>query len=94
MPSKKAKTEKKTRAEKGLERAMDTFLKYQMEAEERHAKQEEERWQKEMEFEEKRRLENQEHELRMMKLLGRMFHGGNQTYGRSYEFDDTYNPRY
>ena len=72
---------------------MDTFLKYQMEAEERHTKQEEERWQ-EMEFEEKRRLENQEHELRMMELLGHMFHRGNQTYGRSYEFDDTYNPRY
>ena len=60
---------------------MDTFLKYQMEAEERHAKQEEERWQKEMEFEDKRRLENQEHEheLRMMELLGRMFHSSNST---------------
>ena len=90
MPSKKAEIEK-TRAEKGLERAMDTFLKYQMEAEEQHAKQEEGRWQ-EMGFEEKRRLENQEYELRMMELLGRMFHGGNHTYGRSYEFDDTYNP--
>ena len=42
VPSKKANIEK-TRAEKGLERAMDTFLKYQMEAEERHAKQKEER---------------------------------------------------
>lgn len=74
---------------------MDAFLKHQMQAEERYAKQEEERWQKEMEFEEKRRKEDQEHELRMMELLGRMFHGGNQTYGRPYEFnDDAYNPRY
>ena len=37
------------------------------------------RWrrQKEMEFKENRRQQNQEHELRMMELLGCMFHGGN-----------------
>ena len=86
----------KTRAEKGMEKAIDAFLKYQKEADERYVKQDEERWQKEMEFEEKRMQQNQEHELRMMELLGRMFHGGNShTYGRPYEFnDDTYHSSY
>ena len=80
VPSKKPKLEKKTRAEKGMERAMEAFLKYQMEAEERYTKQEDERWQKEMDYEERRR--------RMMELLGPMFRGGSHTYGTPYEFDD------
>ena len=66
---------------------MEAFLKYQVEAEERYTKQEDERWQKEMDYEERRR--------RMMELLGPMFCGGSHTYGIPYEFDDdTYHHSY
>ena len=51
-----------------MESTMSAFIKYQAEAEKR----EEERWRKEMELEETRRREDQQHELRMMQMLGQM----------------------
>ena len=54
---------------------MDAFLKYQLEADEQFKKYEEERWKKEVELEEKRRQEYQQHEMRMMGMIARMFQG-------------------
>jgi hypothetical protein len=51
-----------------MESTMNAFMKYQLEAEKR----DEERWRKEMELEEKRRKEDQQHELHMMQILGQM----------------------
>ena len=66
-----------------------------MEAEEQYTKQEDERLQKEVDHEERERRENQEHEPRMMELLGRMFGGGSHTYGTPCEFEnDTYHRSY
>ncbi len=57
-----------------MEKAIDSFVKYQIEAEERFQRYEEERWKKEAGFEEKRRREDQEHEMRMIQMLaGQMF---------------------
>ena len=47
--------------EKVLERTLDTFMKYQVEAEERFQEREDERWTKEIKIEEKRRKEDQQH---------------------------------
>ena len=86
-PSKKRKIEK-TRAEKGMERAIETFIKYQNQAEERFRKYEEKRWKKETELEDNRRRQDQEHEMRMMAILGQMFRGGNHhNYAGAYDFD-------
>jgi hypothetical protein len=79
-PTKKWKVQKRSRAERTVEKAMESFMTYQHEAEERYQRNEE-RWQKEIEVEEKRRKEDQEHEMRMM---GQMFQG---SYHRQYEFD-------
>ena len=46
-----------------MERAIESFMKYQSDAEEKFMKWEEERWEKEMEMEEKRRREDREHEM-------------------------------
>ena len=74
-PSKRKKLEKKTRAEKGIEKAVDTFMKYQLEAEERYKQYEDERWQKEVELEEKRQREDQQYEIRLMGMMASMFQG-------------------
>ena len=44
-------------------------MKYQVEADECFQKQEEERWSRQVELEEKRQRENREHELRMIQML-------------------------
>ena len=54
-----------------MDKAVDAFLKYQAEAEERFHKHEEERW-KESEIKERRRAEERQHEIYMMQLLGQM----------------------
>ena len=54
-----------------MERAIESFVKYQSEAEEKFRKWEE-RWEKEMEIEEKRRKEDREHEMRLFQMLGQM----------------------
>ena len=53
-----------------MEKAIESFMKYQREAEERYQKWEEQRWQKETELEEKRRQEEQQHEMRLFQVLG------------------------
>lgn len=53
-----------------MERAIESFVKYQSEAEEKFRKWED-RWE-EMEMEEKRRREDREHEIRLFQMLGQM----------------------
>ena len=43
----------KTKAERAVERAFDSFIKYEKEADERFEKREQERWEREKELEEK-----------------------------------------
>ena len=54
-----------------MDRTLNTFLRYQQEAEERFERQEEERWKREVEIEEKRRKADQEHEKAIIELLMR-----------------------
>ncbi len=56
-----------------MEKAIDSFVKYHCEAEERFQRYEEKRWKKETGFEEKSRREDREHEMRMIQMLGQMF---------------------
>lgn len=71
-----------------MERVTDTFLKYQLEAEERYKQYEDERWEKEVELEEKRRQDYQEHEMRMLGVLARMFQPSHRNYTGTYNYDD------
>ena len=71
-PTKRQKLQKKSKAEKATDKVIEAFVKYQWAAEERFQKHEEERWKKEIELEDRRRWENQEHELRLMQILGQM----------------------
>ena len=52
-----------------MEKAIESFIKYQAEAEEKFMKHEKECWEKEIELEEKRRKEDQEHEIRLFQML-------------------------
>ena len=47
-------------------------MKYQVEAKEKFMQNEEDRWKREVELEEKRRREDQEHEIRLFQMLGEM----------------------
>ena len=58
--------------ERGMEKAMEAFMQYQKEAEERFWRHEEERWEKERELEDHRRQDDQRHELRMLQMLEQM----------------------
>ena len=64
--------DKRRKGEKVMERAIESFIKYQNESEKSYRKWEEERWEKELEVDEKRRKENQEHEIRLFQMLGQM----------------------
>ena len=66
----------------------DTFLKYQLEVEESYKQYENERWEKEVELEEKKRQDYQEHEMRMLGVLARMFQPSHRNYTGAYNFDD------
>jgi hypothetical protein len=79
---KKRRVEKKSKSEKAMEKAIDSFVQYQREAEERFLKYEDERWKKEIEAEEKRRKDDREHELRILQMLGQTFRRDNR-----YEFN-------
>lgn len=91
-PKKKRKIvkEKRSKAEKALEGAMESFVKHQTEAEERYQKREEERWKKETELDDKRRKEDQEHELRLFQMLERMMNPANRYSSSSYDHNYTY----
>lgn len=67
-----------------MERAIESFMKYQSDAEERFMKWEEERWEKEMEMEEKRRREDREHEMRLFQMLGQMSKPWESHYATNY----------
>ena len=79
-----------------MEKAIDAFVKYQKEAEERFMKYEVDRWRKEVELEDKRRTQEQEHEARMMEMLGRMLGRSTHNYSGMYDFneDTNYRPGY
>ena len=49
---------------------METFMKFQAEETEKINKQEEERWKRETEIEERRRKEDRQHDIQMMQMLG------------------------
>lgn len=68
---------------------MDSFTMYQRNADEQYQKREEDRWQRDVELEEKRRREDQEHDIRMMRMLGELFKGDSYNHydNRHYDFD-------
>ena len=68
---KRPRIEKKSKAEKAMVRAFDSFMKYQAEADEPFQKQVEERWSRRVKLEEKRQRENREHELRIIDVDAR-----------------------
>ena len=70
LPKAKSKKEKKSKGEKVIEKAIDSFIKHQREVEERFLKHEEESRAREMELEERRRKEDQEHEIRLFQMIG------------------------
>ena len=63
-------------------------MKYQLEVEERYKQYEDERWQKEVELEEKRRQEDQQHEIRLMGMMASMFQRSHHNYSFNYEDTD------
>ncbi len=74
-----------SRVEKITTKAMESFIEYQKECDERHEKQEqkkyerdleieERRWKEDREHEEKRARESREHELRMIQILAQHQH--------------------
>ena len=67
----------KTKAEKAIERSIESFMVYQCEAEKRFQECEDNRWRKEVELGEKRRQEDCYYEMRIMEMLGQMFQQSN-----------------
>lgn len=55
---------------------METFLQHQHKADVEFQKREEERWRREQEIEDKRREEDKQHELNMLRVLLQAFQGG------------------
>ena len=71
-----------------MEKAMESYVEYQREAEERF-KMHEERWKREIKLEEKRRQDEQDHEMRMMRMLRDMFQGNDyHSYSRQYDYNN------
>ena len=74
-----------------MDKTLDAFVKYQVEAEERFQNREDERLKKETELDEKRRKEDQQHQMRMMQLIGQMMQ--RRSYPPSsydFNYDDTF----
>ena len=72
-----------------MEKAIDSFVQYQREAEERFKTRDEERWRRETEMEERRKQDKQEHEMRMMRMLRDMFQGNDyNSYPRQYDYNN------
>ena len=70
-PIAKETKNKKSKGEKAIEKATEVFIKYQQASEERFMKWEEEQWKRECEMKERRRKQDQEHEMRMLEMLSR-----------------------
>ena len=64
-------------------------MTYQRTAEQRYQEHDDERWKQANELEERRRKEDQEHDMRMMRMLGEMFQGRtyHSSYTVQYDFD-------
>lgn len=71
-----------------MDRAIEGFVKYQSEADEKYRKWEE-RWKKEAELDEKRRKEEREHEMRLFQMLAQMAKP-NPYPSQQYNFDYEY----
>ena len=56
-----------------MEKAFESFVKYQKEAEERFMQYQQELAKRETDLEDERRRQDKEHELRMLEMMGRMF---------------------
>ena len=77
-----------------MEKAVESFIKHQKEAEERFQRWEEERWDKETELQEKQRKEQREHEIKLFQMLGQMikpscpstYHSPSSSYNFDYEY--------
>ena len=85
-PRKKRKAEKKSKADKTIEKASLRSIN----AKQRRFKTyNEERWRREMEVEDKRRQDKQEHEMRMMRMMRDMFQGNDyNSYSRQYDYNN------
>ena len=89
----KVEKDKRSKGEKAMDKAVESFVNYQKDAEERFKKWEDERWKKELELEEKRRREDREHEVTLFQMLGQMLKprdrdSYNNTYsGPPYDFE-------
>lgn len=81
-PASKKRKRKGNNTGEIIDKAIETFMKYRSESEERFLKAEETRWKMEMEQEHKRRREDREHEFRLMQMFMQMHRP--QTYS-SYE---------
>lgn len=66
---------------------IESFVKYQNESKESYRKWEEEHWEKELELDEKRSKENQEHEIRLFQMLGQMVKPGENYPASPYKFE-------
>ena len=71
-----------------MEKSLDTLLSYQREAEERFRGYEDERWKRETELEEKRRREDQEHDMRVMGMLASMLQPRPPQYRQRQDFEE------
>ena len=70
------KRERKTKAERAVERTFNSFIEYQKEAEERFETREQKRWERERELEEKKQEEERKHQKEMIEMLGKIFNPG------------------
>lgn len=67
------KSKRKRSKSSAMDKAFENFMTFQRESEDKFMKVEEERWKREMEYEDRRR-EDREHEMRMMQMF--MHHSG------------------
>ena len=87
-PRKRRRTTRKSKVKKAIESTFDSFMRYQMEAE-NVFKSRRKSGGRQMEFEEKRQQENREHEMRMMQMLakGSSYYDYEYSTGGGYQHD-------
>ena len=76
-----------------MDKAVETFMRFQNESEERFLRAEQVRWKREMEYEDRRRKEDREHEIKLMELFMHM----QQPYPgppNTYDYEDWPAPEY
>ena len=72
------KETKDEKIDRVLGHTFNSFAIYQEEAQERYRKYDEECWAKQVEFEQERRLEDKEHEERMLRVMEQVFQRGSR----------------